>query len=172
MTPEQFDPSLIIRELAAGEWPCATCNGTGNVEERAYPPGQAVTTCSDCGSTGYIVPFASLRVKWQHGHTHQACIREGLCLLTVMSYLDIVDCDGRGWVPQPSVREACWETAVVLEQQDWDVWWGYDYTDHTWRWVDGSDRGVKAESAEEACLRGAKAWFREESYNRSTERLP
>jgi len=33
---------------------CQPCAGSGNVPEKAYPSGVAVTTCSDCGGTGLI----------------------------------------------------------------------------------------------------------------------
>ena len=39
---------------ASYEKVCPGCKGTGNVPERAYPPGAAVTTCFRCAGTGRI----------------------------------------------------------------------------------------------------------------------
>ena len=42
-----WTPAILLPEEI-----CPSCGGTGNVEERAYPPGVATSTCSECGGSG------------------------------------------------------------------------------------------------------------------------
>lgn len=51
-TEEQHD--WLGRDPAPAGERCPDCDGTGNVPERAYPPGMAVTTCDRCGGSGVV----------------------------------------------------------------------------------------------------------------------
>ena len=53
--------------------PCSECRGDGNVEERAYPPGKAVTTCSVCHGTGRVPLLPGVRVKCNQIHNKAGC---------------------------------------------------------------------------------------------------
>lgn len=96
----RFDFRAAIKWLAEVEWSCPTPiwhDSKEATENAARCPGQ-------CGGTGRIVPFASLRMEcriFPHGDRFfHYCAGAPWC-------------EDREWIPEPDVRVACWEIAKV-----------------------------------------------------------
>lgn len=151
-----IDPPTIIRKLAEAEW------------VRKSLPDFEGDLPDSIGTQSMEVPLASLRVEHQHGFSHAQCVGEHICHLTILSYLDIVDCKTRGWVPEPDVVRACFN--ILVEQAKRGISWVLDYNPNSrsWRVLKNEPGDYEAfdyvveeasDTPTEAVLRAGEAWL-------------
>ena len=88
------------------EWWCPDCRGAGAVEEKAYPPGQAVTTCSRCHGTGRIPLLEGVREPCG-GVDSYGCDGD-----------NCTACHGLDWIP----TEDAWRWLWIAESKDVLAW--------------------------------------------------